>query len=86
MRNLFNELFIFRAKENLSAKENFLTESFAYFLQRNILTSWRWWSSSEASGDPSIVAVFFDFVEMRLGELLGRVCKSCLMDNAPTWR
>lgn len=35
MRNLFNELFTFRAKENFSAKENFLTESFAYFLQRN---------------------------------------------------
>src|ERR1700675_1089354 len=35
MRNLFNELFTFRAKENFSAKENFLTEGFAYFLQRD---------------------------------------------------
>ena len=35
MRNLFNELFTFRVKENFSAKENFLTEGFAYFLQRD---------------------------------------------------
>ncbi len=35
MRNLFSELFPFRARENFSAKENFLTEGFAYFLQRN---------------------------------------------------
>jgi hypothetical protein len=35
MRSLFNEFFTFRAKENFSAKENFLTESFAYFLQCN---------------------------------------------------
>jgi hypothetical protein len=35
MRNLFNELFTFRAKENFSSKENFLTEGFAYFLQRD---------------------------------------------------
>lgn len=35
MRNLFNDLFTFKAKENFSAKENFLTESFAYFLQHN---------------------------------------------------
>jgi hypothetical protein len=33
MRNLFNQLFTFRAKENFSAKENFLTEAFAYLLQ-----------------------------------------------------
>jgi hypothetical protein len=35
VRNIFRELFTFRAKQNFSAKENFLTESFAYFLQRN---------------------------------------------------
>ncbi len=35
MRNLFKELFTFRAKENFSARENFLTEGFAYFLQGN---------------------------------------------------
>ena len=36
MRNLFNELFTFRVRENFSAKENFLTETFAYFLQRDM--------------------------------------------------
>jgi hypothetical protein len=33
--NLFIQLFTFRAKENFSARENFLTEAFAYFLQRD---------------------------------------------------
>jgi hypothetical protein len=36
MRNLFENLFTFRVKENFSAKENFLTEGFAYFLQRDM--------------------------------------------------
>jgi hypothetical protein len=35
VRNLFNQLFTFHAKENFSAKENFLTEAFAYLLQTN---------------------------------------------------
>jgi len=35
MRNLFNQLFPFRPRENSSAKENFLTESFTYFLERD---------------------------------------------------
>jgi hypothetical protein len=35
MGNLFNRLFTFRPRENSSAEENFLTESFAYFLERD---------------------------------------------------
>lgn len=34
MRNLFNELFTFRAKENFSAKENFITEGFQQCIAR----------------------------------------------------
>jgi hypothetical protein len=35
MRNLFNQLFPFRPRENSSAEENFLTESFTYFLEHD---------------------------------------------------
>jgi hypothetical protein len=35
MANLFNQLFTFRPREDSSANENFLTESFVYFLQRD---------------------------------------------------
>jgi hypothetical protein len=35
MGNLFNQLFTFRPRENSSASENFLTESFTYFLERD---------------------------------------------------
>jgi hypothetical protein len=35
MANLFNQLFTFRPKEGSSASENFLTESFVYFLEKD---------------------------------------------------